>query len=90
VNAGPVRAARLLQVAANKARPIGSSCILIDGKVGPKTLGLVNACDSGLLLTALCQAAEAFYLALIAMDPTQERFRNGWLKRAWWPLHNQH
>lgn len=76
VNHGVGRANRFLQRATRAAE---------DGDVGPATLrALRMAIDSKgdiALCHSICDFREAFYEAIIARDPSQARFRNGWLRR---------
>lgn len=76
VNHGVGRAGRFLQRAVGVAE---------DGDVGPATLratqaaidrrGDISVCN------LICDYREAFYEAIIQRDPTQERFRRGWMRR---------
>lgn len=78
VNGGPVRAHKLLQEALNTQ----GNRLLVDGVLGLKTCSAVLAADPTALLTAYREAQKQFYLGLIANDPSQAKFRNGWLSRA--------
>lgn len=78
VNAGQSRAIKLLQQAANAQ----GSHLTVDGLAGPKTIAAINAMHAPSVLAAYREAQEAFYLAIIARDPTQAKFKNGWIKRA--------
>jgi len=78
VNAGQSRAIKLLQQAANTQ----GSNLVVDGVAGPKTIAAINAMYAPAVLAAYRQAQEAFYLAIIAKDPSQAKFKNGWITRA--------
>lgn len=86
VHAGPRAAVAVLQRAVNEARPAGFAPLRLDGRLGPRTLAAIDACDEELLLRAFASEQAAFYLAIIAEDPTQEGFRRNWLARARWPF----
>lgn len=76
VNHGVGRAGRFLQ------RAVGAK---EDGDVGPGSLKAVEAAIVARgdipLCHLICDFREAFYEAIIAKDPKQARFRNGWLRR---------
>lgn len=80
VNAGHNRSSKLLQIALNK---LGSK-LLVDGAIGNTTIGEINKYTESNILKAYCQAQTEFYDSLIKADPSQEKFRKGWLKRAAW------
>lgn len=67
VNAGPKRAAILLQRALDVAD---------DGNIGPKTLAALVAADPADLINRYSAAKAAFYVSL-----HQPRFTKGWLNR---------
>lgn len=76
VNHGVGRAGRFLQ------RAVGA---VEDGDVGPNTmkalastLSLITDID---VCNKICNSREAFYEAIIQKNPSQARFRNGWLRR---------
>lgn len=76
VNHGVGRAGRFLQ------RAVGAP---EDGDVGPATLRATNAAIGTrgdiALCNLICDYREAFYEAIIERNPSQARFRNGWLRR---------
>lgn len=72
VNSGPVRAVKQLQTA------LGADA---DGKLGPKTLGALEAADHERVLSKMLAARDTFFRSLVAYDPTQAKFLKGWLKR---------
>lgn len=78
VNTGQNRAIKLLQQAANDQ----GAHLTIDGLAGPKTIAAINAMYGPAVLASYREVQESFYLAIIAKDPTQAKFKNGWLKRA--------
>lgn len=79
VNMRPRSAVRVLQ------RAILACGIRIkhDGIVGPKTLKAVDDCNAPALLAALKSEAAGHYRLIAAQDPTQKKFLNAWLKRAY-------
>lgn len=76
VNHGVGRAGRFLQ------RAVGA---VEDGDVGPATLRAVEAAIAKNgdihLCHLICDYREAFYEAIIARNPSQARYRNGWFRR---------
>ena len=86
VNAGPSRAHKLLQQALN-AR---GARLLVDGDVGPATKAALALFDPADVLTAYRAAQRQFYLDLIARDPSQAKFKNGWLDRKSTRLNSSH
>jgi lysozyme family protein len=68
VNAGPGRAAKLLQQAVG---------VTADGAIGPATLKAVAAMQPADLIEKYSAAKESFYRSL----PTFETFGKGWLRR---------
>lgn len=68
VNAGPGRAIKVLQSVLS---------VTADGRIGPVTLGAVNAADEALLVHRYADARRAFYRALSTF-PT---FGRGWMRR---------
>ena len=80
VNSGLHRAVTLLQVALNAYN--GNAALKIDGAMGQKTIGAASLAVSTLLLRFLNATQAGFYTGLVGARPNQERFINGWLKRA--------
>lgn len=80
VNLGPPRAVIYLQDVANRFKP---HALLPDGRLGPKTAGLVNGLDPDQLLNGLVVELVAHYAAWISDNPTQrERFGPDLMGRA--------
>lgn len=77
VNHGPHRAIQLLQKALG---------LPADGAIGPYTRQAAEAAIAKLgfkaVENAVVNAREAFYNAIIAQDPSQAKYRDGWLHRA--------
>ncbi len=53
-----------------------------DGSFGPVTLRAVQAANPADLAQELREAQEKWYLDILARKPEDEKFRNGWMKRA--------
>lgn len=80
VNIGPKAAHRCLQRA---VRAAGGPRLVEDGVLGPATRKAVAAVPEAQLLAALKSEAAGFYREIIARRPAFERFRKGWLERAY-------
>lgn len=53
-----------------------------DGMFGPMTLASVNSTPANVVLALLADACEKRYVAILRKDPSQEKYRKGWLRRA--------
>lgn len=84
VNMGPTQAHRLTQYA---ILACGHN-LAVDGRLGPKTLALLNTVNRDVFLAALRAEAAAFYRAVADRNPSQKVFLNGWLRRAYAQPHN--
>lgn len=73
VNFGPGTAVQMVQ------KIIG---VAVDGKIGPQTNDAINSIDPLILLESLVISCRERYSSIIANDPTQIKFRDGWMKRA--------
>jgi lysozyme family protein len=81
VNHGPGRAIHFVQLVCNAA---GFGPLAVDGACGPLTGRVAAEADQAMgdwLLAALVEERRNFYLALVARDPGQRVFLNGWLNR---------
>ena len=78
VNMGTRTATRLLQRAANG---VGLTRLAEDGRPGPLTLQVVNACDPAQLLAGLIVVAKDRYRAIIQKRPTSQKYWRGWMNR---------
>jgi lysozyme family protein len=81
VNHGPGRAIRFVQQVCNAA---GFGPLAVDGQCGPNTSRAAAAADRVMgdwFLAALVEERRTFYVALVARDPGQRVFLNGWLNR---------
>jgi lysozyme family protein len=72
VNHGVGRQAKFLQ------RAVGADA---DGDIGPATLALVAAQDEIEICNSVCEQRENFYKSIVANNPSQAKFLNGWLRR---------
>lgn len=72
VNMGTGTAARFLQQAAN---------VPVDGVIGNQTIGAVNAANPADIYNAFIGLCKARYEAIVAANPSQERFQAGWFSR---------
>lgn len=90
VNGGAVASCKLLQRAINSCNAHVSDAprLVVDGKLGPRThLALDKVLEHpGLGMSALAEAyrqqARARYRAIVADDPSQALYLDGWLNRA--------
>ena len=73
VNMGVGTAVKMLQ------RILG---VDVDGVFGQRTLDATNGDDHDILMLDLVNACIKRYEDIIKSDPTQERFRRGWMRRA--------
>ena len=55
--------------------------VKVDGIVGEKTLAAINAQNPRALFDKIKAARVAFIEGIVAANPSQRKFRNGWLKR---------
>jgi lysozyme family protein len=82
INSGPRTAIKIVQKTVNLAGfgPIGS-----DGVMGPKTRNAAVAANEAmgkLFNNAIAYERINFYERIIENDPSQEKFRKGWMRRA--------
>ena len=56
--------------------------LVVDGKFGPKTFAAIKACEPKMLAAAIYKQRKIYYEKIIARNPTQAKFRNGWFRRA--------
>lgn len=53
----------------------------VDGDIGPKTVSAINTYDPDEFIKKFKDAREAFCRRIVANDPSQEKFLDGWIKR---------
>ncbi|MDR1166067.1 MAG: hypothetical protein LBO66_09460 [Deltaproteobacteria bacterium] len=58
--------------------------VTADGIIGPKTIAAAQAMEESKLVDALCEAQKAYYLDIIAREPADKKYQDGWLARASW------
>ena len=84
VNIGIEEAVRALQRALRAADTAASGGqVAEDGKLGPDTLETACGLAPGTVLPALREALAGHYRLIVAKNPAQARFLNGWLSRAY-------
>lgn len=82
-NMGPTSGVKRLQMAINiLASRLSAPALEVDGRLGPNTCRMATLCHEEVLLRALQEEGKRFYTTIIAKDPTQEVFRQGWTNRA--------
>lgn len=54
-----------------------------DGLMGPQTISATVSSEAPILLTALKSEAAGYYRIIVAKNPSQQKFLNGWLNRAY-------
>ncbi|MDR3151249.1 MAG: hypothetical protein LBT67_00155 [Holosporaceae bacterium] len=79
VNMGIPQAVRLIQRALRSA----GQTVADDGIIGPVTLQAINKADPTDLLAALKSEAAGLYRLIANANPSQQRFIEGWLCRAY-------
>ena len=72
VNHGIGREAKFLQTA------VGA---VVDGDIGPATLALIDTFNEITLCNKICVLRENFYRNIVANNPSQAKYINGWLRR---------
>ena len=77
VNHGPQNAGIFLQRAVNRLKLV----LRVDGIIGPVTIQNVLGRDRQNLITDILRERDIFYRKIVAQDPSQEVFFNGWLVR---------
>jgi len=78
VNMGAIQTGKILQRALNAC----GNKLLVDGKVGRKTIDAINCTNSIMLMSEIRQYHAKFYLDLIAAKPAMSKYKKGWLRRA--------
>lgn len=77
---GPSVAASILQLAINAAA--GRTLVTVDGIIGSQTLTALRQVDPGSVVAVMRALALGRVHQIIQRDPSQERFRRGWERRA--------
>lgn len=82
-NVGLGNGAKIIQRACNDClTEMHRQALLVDGKLGQRTLAAINACDPDLLLTGLRVHAKDYYVGVAAAHPEKQQYLQGWLTRA--------
>ena len=79
VNVGIRRANKFLQTAINQASPTGH--IVVDGIIGPKTLGMLKQLSPGSVLSEYACIRSDYYVRL-AKRKSLQKFLRGWIRRS--------
>lgn len=79
VNCGEHRAHSIAQQSANAL----GAALMVDGKLGPKSVAAMNTLDQAALLAEMRHRRELFYLDLCARKPGLRVFLRGWLRRTY-------
>ena len=78
VNTGNLRAALFLQ---KTAIALGQN-ITADGLLGDQTIMALSHYNDDQILDKYCDIQAQFYKDIVAKNPSQQKFENGWLNRA--------
>lgn len=78
VHVGPRTGVKILQRALREAGQV----VVVDGKIGPQTIGATNRADPDALLAAMRRLQAAHYRTLFKRNPRLTKFEGGWMKRA--------
>jgi lysozyme family protein len=79
VNMGVKEAIVLLQQAVNS---LSTTPLVVDGKIGPKTVAAANACVDTSLVSAFQHARVSYYEEIVAKNPADAIYLKGWTARA--------
>lgn len=77
VNSGIPRGIKILQKAINN---LGHDLVM-DGKIGEKTLNACNSSNQKDLLNSLISERKSWYRSIVDNNPSQNKFLKGWLNR---------
>lgn len=78
VNMGTGTACKFLQQGINSLAP---NTVTVDGKVGPLTIQAANNQNDEALYNAICALRKQRYQGIVAANPSQAVFINGWMSR---------
>jgi lysozyme family protein len=79
VNMGSGTAVKLFQAAINAS---SQANITVDGGLGPNTIAAANGCDEEALVEQFKAVRSQHYNNIVANNPADEKYLNGWLSRA--------
>lgn len=80
VNSGPAQSVKLAQRGYNRCVAYGQP-LVVDGIMGPATRAAMQLADTDKCLSAMLDAREAFFQAIVANNPSQQVFLRGWINR---------
>lgn len=80
VNSGPAQSVKLAQRGYNSCVAYGQP-LVVDGIMGPATRAAMQLADTDKALSAMLDAREAFFQAIVANNPSQQVFLRGWINR---------
>lgn len=82
VNSGVATSAKALQRCANRLiSGKADSPLVVDGKIGPKSIEAINKLNPEELVAALHAARVTFFLNLVRKNASQNVFLRGWMNR---------
>lgn len=82
VNSGVRTAAQALQKCVNRLLTGKSdSPLVVDGKIGPKTIEAAKRLDQNALVGALHAYRTAYFFGIVKRNPSQQTFLKGWMNR---------
>jgi lysozyme family protein len=81
VGSGVVTAARAFQKVINSLLPTGAMTLVVDGKIGEKTIVAANKLNQQKLNDELLAYRKRFYQTIVDRNPTQRQFLRSWTNR---------
>lgn len=74
---------RAVNCGSRTANKMLQNCVdtIVDGMIGKQTIKAVNAADPAELQIKLTEQAQEYYRNIVAKNPKQAKFLNGWLAR---------
>lgn len=81
VNCGCTQSVKFAQRGYNACAEPGSMPLAVDGKIGTLTTAALRDHATPAVLTAILDARQAFYNALVVQKPSQKAFMEGWTNR---------
>jgi lysozyme family protein len=81
INSGITTATKGFQSVINSLLPTGAKTLVMDGKIGNLTIAAANKLNQQKLNDALLEYRKKFYQNIVANNPSQNVFLNGWLNR---------
>ena len=81
INSGIKTAVKGFQSVINSLLPTGAKTLVMDGEIGNLTITAANKLNQQKLNDALLEYRKKFYQNIVANNPSQNVFLNGWLNR---------